>query len=227
MRIPDRIRGMNRLGSIVSFALASPILLMTALFAQPRSAQDLQPLAVRFQLTDLDYKAIANAPVRVVVGSNGDWQAASAGHAGVTDAQGQFLFADAGLVEPCKHKRPTNFVDSLFSRAEPAHHVQAAVELDYAGHRWLYVVQLYRFARGGDMLFSGLDVYCRDASGRFTQQARFKDHSWFMSDLNGLALSGPGHEPWDFRLEPSSDTRSANAWILTLAFRRSPEPIRR
>lgn len=68
-------------------------------------------------------------------------------------------------------------------------------------------------------------VYTRDAAGAFTQKARFDAAGWHMADLNGLVLTTPGHEPWNYALQP--DDGNNGSWTLDLAFKRSPPPIRR
>jgi len=45
-----------------------------------------------------------------------------------------------------------------------------------------------------------------------------------MADLNGLVLTTPGYEPWDFLLQP--DPASQN-WSSRLAFKQWPPPMPR
>ena len=83
---------------------------------------------VHFALTDLDYKPIPAADVRVVLGTEAAWQRAGNGHRFTTDAAGESRFTDAVTLTPVTRKRPTNFVDSLFTRAQPA---------DFLHGKWL------------------------------------------------------------------------------------------
>jgi hypothetical protein len=48
-----------------------------------------------------------------------------------------------------------------------------------------------------------------------------------MADLKGLALTTPGHEPWDVKLDPGAADPKSPRWTLRLAFKRSPPPVRR
>lgn len=118
-------------------------------------------------------------------------------------------------------------MDSLLSRPQPKELLSLGAELEYAGHRWLYVVELHRFRRDGDMLLDSMAVYCADAHADFTQRAIFKDGNGMMSDLGGLALSTPGHEVWEFTLKPDESDAAKRRWTLDLAFKRWPNPVRR
>ena len=184
-------------------------------------------LEVQFKLTDLDYVAVPGVPVRVAFGAPTTWQAPESGTKFVTGAGGEFTFSAPAPIEPESKTRPTNFADSLTARPEPADHLAAAVELPYMTFRWLYVVEIWRFRKGGDVLNTGLMVYTRDASGRFTRKAERKDGGWMIADLNGLLLTTPGHEVWSNLLEPPEGNDPSSPWRLRLAFKRSPPPVRR
>lgn len=185
------------------------------------------PLAIRFKLTNLEYQPIAGANVRLVVGLTGPWQASGSGERFVTGANGEHRFETTATVEARSRKRPTNFMDSLLSRPQPTDFLSLGAELEYAGHRWLYVVELHRFRRDGDMLLEGVTVYCADARGDFTRRATVKDGNWVMADLGGLALSTPGHEVWEFMLKPDESDAAKQRWMLDVSFKRWPNPVRR
>lgn len=193
---------------------------------EPTRAEQV-PLAVRFKLTNLEYQLIAGAEVRLVVCLTGPWQTSRAGERFVTGANGEHRFETITMLEARSRKRPTNFMDSLLSRPQPTDFLSLGAELEYAGHRWLYVVELHRFRRDGDMLLEGVAVYCADARGDFTRRATFKDGNWMMADLGGLALSTPGHEAWEFTLKPDESDATKQRWMLDLAFKRWPNPVRR
>jgi len=46
-----------------------------------------------------------------------------------------------------------------------------------------------------------------------------------MKPLNGMMLTLPGHEPWDFALQPDASDPSGRRWTLKIAFKRSPAPV--
>jgi len=193
--------------------------------AAAAAAESVQ-MDVHFTLTDLDYKPIPAAEVHVVLGTKGAWQGANAGHRFTTDAAGESRFTAPVALAPVRRKRPTNFVDSLFGRAEPADFLQVAAELGFAGHRWLYVVHLYRF-HNGDVLLDHMEIYSRDQSGNFTVKAEASDQGWKIADLGGLMLTSPGHDVWKQSFGPDETDPEKKRWTFNLAFRRSPEPVMR
>jgi hypothetical protein len=205
--------------------VASILLMFSSKSAAAVAAEPVR-MDVHFALTDLDYKPIPTADVRVVLGAKGPWQRADAGHRFTTDAAGASRFTDMVALTPVTRKRPTNFVDSLFSRAQPADFLQVAAELGFAGHRWLYVVHLYRFA-DGDVLLDHVEIYSRDQSGNFTVKAEASEQGWKIADLGGLVLTTPGHEVWRQSFGPDENDPEKKHWTLDLAFRRFPEPVRR
>jgi hypothetical protein len=184
-------------------------------------------LAVEFKLTDLEYRPLPGVPVRLVLGSAPDWQSASAGHRFVTDARGEHRFATTVVLDKQSRKLPTNFLSSLVSRAQQTDHLRVAAELPYMTFSWLYVVDVYRFPEGGDVLLDGVSVYTRDAHGAFANKAKHDAGGWTMADLGGLVLTQAGHEPWNFMLQPDPADPSKQRWTLQLAFKRSPAPVRR
>ena len=184
-------------------------------------------LAVEFKLTDLDDAPVPGAPVRLVLGSTPDWQSPSAGHRFVTDAGGAYRFAAPVVLDKQLRKLPTNFLSSLASRPQQAEHLRVAAELEYMTFRWLYAVDVYRFAAGGEVLLEGLSVYTRDGRGEFTSRAKRDAGGWLMADLGGLALTQPGYEPSNVMLQPDPGDPSHLRWTLRIAFKKSPAPIRR
>lgn len=194
--------------------------------ASVRSAETIL-LEVSFQLTDLERKPIPNAPARVVCGPERVWQAASLGRRFVTDQNGESRFECPVRIEQRAIKRPTNFVDSVFSRPEPTDHLQVATELEYAGRWWLYVIDLHHFRRDGTVMLNGFSVFTRDAKGNFTMRAKHSEGGWAMADLPGVMLTHPGHEVSDFTLVPCEEEADPPRWSLALAFKRAPAPVRR
>jgi hypothetical protein len=72
------------------------------------------------------------------------------------------------------------------------------------------------------------DVYSKDGNGRFSRKAKrlgkHAPYDWKMPELNGMVLTGPGSQAWNFLLDRDEgrDVRT-----LKLAFKRSPTPVRR
>jgi hypothetical protein len=72
-------------------------------------------LGVHFKLTDLDYRPVPNAPVRVALGSDPDWQNASSGYRCMTSTTGECAFIASAAIDRRDENMPTNYIDSLFS----------------------------------------------------------------------------------------------------------------
>jgi hypothetical protein len=212
---------MRRASAFASLATCAILLVSDG---PARSADDPSTLDVHFKLTDLDYKPIPGQTVRLVFGSEPGRQPPTGGYSFVTDVNGDARFGAMVTIDKRLRKIPTNFVDSLFSHPKLTDHLTVAAELDYMTYRWLYAVDMFRFPEGGDVMLDGFTVFTRDAQGRFTRKAVQTDGGWRMADLGGLILTTPGHEPWNFALEPGSDPAH---WTLQLAFKRYPAPVRR
>jgi hypothetical protein len=193
-------------------------------------AGDLSPknvsLHVRFTLTDLDYRPIAGAPVRVVFGSDPGWQHQQSGYRFVTDSKGEHRFDARVNLDKQPRKMPTNFVGSLLSGPQLTDHLLIGAELEYATFRWLYTVDVYRFPGGADVQLDGESVYSRDAQGDFTRKASHDEDGWRMADLGNLVLTAPGHEAWNFMLQPDAADEKGSQWTLEISFKRSPAPVR-
>ena len=201
--------------------------IVTVISALPENPATPVSLAVRFKLTDLDYKPIAKAPVRIVFGSDAAWQNAGAGHQFVTGENGEHTFTASVVLDRQMKKVPTNYRDSLSSQPVPMDHLLVATELEYATYRWVYALDVFSIAPGGDTLLEGQKLWTRDASGSFTRQAKQDRAGWHMPELGGLVLTTPGHEPWNFALRPDETDPSRGRWTLDLAFKQHPAPIRR
>lgn len=183
------------------------------------------PLDFHFKLTDMADKPVPPVQVRVVFGAVGDWQHPDAGQVFTTDLVGEARFSALASIAKRSYKRPTNFVDSLFSRAEPTDYLPVALQLEYAGRQRLLVIKLYRFRSDGTVLLSGLGVYTPDAKGRFAVQGKkVNGYDWKIPEPDGLASGHPGFDVAEFKL--GHDTGD-EPWKLSLTLRRLPEPKRR
>jgi hypothetical protein len=177
---------------LIIIALAAPLAVCAP--SQPGVAGGPVALDVHFKLTDLEYKPIPNEAVRLSFGSDPRWQSPDSGERFLTDANGEHHFTTQVVVDKLARKLPTNFLDSLFSRAQLTDHLMVATELDYAAYRWLYTVDVCRFPGGDPIMLDDSAVYTPDTAGAFTRKAPFDAAGWHMADLNGLVLTTPGHE---------------------------------
>lgn len=180
------------------------------------SAAEPATLRVTFTLTDHDDRPLPGAEVRLVLGTTRGWQSATAGTRFTTDAMGAHTFELASPVEARATKRPTNFVDSLFRRAEPVDFLQVAAELDFGGVRRLYVTEIHRFHSDGNLMLSGFSAFAPDTGGEFTDKIKKAD-DW----------TQPDYKVADFKLSPEQDAAGRKHWRLSLVFRRAPLPVRR
>lgn len=185
-------------------------------------------LDVTLKLTDLDYKPLPNTTAWVVFGSDASWQSPGAGRKVITDAKGEARFSAPATLERRSKKKPTNFISSIATPAVEAAFLRVGAALEYAGFRWLYVIDIYHFP-DGDNLLDASDVYTADHNGAFTRKAQHdpKGGGWLMADLKGMEMTNPGYDAWDFNLIPDASDTSGKRWKLTVAFKRSPEPVRR
>jgi hypothetical protein len=215
------VAGGRSLGTIAIVAA----LVTTCAPAASRDRIDVS-LHVTFTLTDLDYRPIPSAPVRVVFGSDPHWQQQGNGYRFATDAKGRHRFEARVSLDQRRRKLPTNFVASLLSAPQLTDHLLIGAELEYATFRWLYTVDVYRFPGGADVLLDGESVYSRDAQGDFTRKASHEEDGWRMADLGNLVLTAPGHEAWHFMLQPDAADEKGSQWTLEISFKRSPAPVR-
>src|SRR4051812_29578947 len=95
-------------------------------------------LDVTFKLTDLDYKPLAGVPVRVVFGSDPDWQKGDAGHRLITDGKGEARWTQEAVLTDRMRKHPTNFASSLVSVPESTQYLRVGAEMTYFEKPWLY-----------------------------------------------------------------------------------------
>jgi len=213
----------------IGTVLGGLALLATANVGAGNAAGGAEPVSldVRVKLTDLDYKPLLGAAVRLVFGSDPRWRSAGTGHRFVTDANGEHRFTARVALDTRLRKRPTNFVSSLLSRKEPTDHLTVGAEMKYMGHGWLYAVDVYRFPTGDDVLLDGFTVYTPDARGDFTRESPHDANGWRMADLGGLVPTSPGYDAWNFMLQPDPADPTRKRWTLRLAYKKSPAPVRR
>src|SRR5262245_20918338 len=197
-------------------------LLFLATMVATASAQPVT-LDIEFKLTDLDYKPIPNAPVRLVFTSDKDWQSATGGQRFTTDAKGEAKLTANVVLDKRMKKMPTNFWTSLVSTPQQTDHLVVGAEMEYMEFRWLYTVEVFHFRDGTDLL-GEVAIYSRDERGDFTRKAERKGTDWVISDLRGMVLTTAGYDPWNFALSPDA---AGKRWQLKLGFKRFPPPVRR
>ncbi|MBC8086707.1 MAG: hypothetical protein H7Z40_05540 [Phycisphaerae bacterium] len=186
-------------------------------------AQQTVALEVQFALVTPENKPVSGAPIRLVLGEQAGWQTATTGTRFTTNAEGKHNFSTQAVVSEKRRKMPTNFLTSLFARAEVTQHFSVAVELPYAGRPWLYAATSDYFTGGTSARMDVMRVFGANASGAFTVPAAFSEGAYSLPGIPGT-MAIPGHDVLRFAMEPGS---SGTNWKLFLTIVRYPEPRRR
>ncbi len=132
----------------------------------------------------------------------------------------------AAIVERRSRKMPTNFADSLFSRPRPTDFFQVGTEFEYAGQRWLHVIEIHRFP-DGTTLYEHPVIFAPDKRGNFARAVERMGRDWKLIDAKGRTVTGPVISVVSAMLEPNSDELARKRWTLSLRLRRASEPIDR
>jgi hypothetical protein len=180
-------------------------------------------LRVTVSYQDGDARPVGEAQLRMIFGGDPTRLSPDAPETAVTDARGLATFVAPGRLDKVQRKRPTNFISSLLEHPELTDHLSVGTELEYAGHRWLYVVHLYRFS-DGDVVHDGLTLFTPDERGRYTRKAERDGGGWKIADLPSARMTTIGHDVTVLRFAPENDPAE---WTLSLGFIRQPEPLHR
>jgi hypothetical protein len=183
---------------------------------------------VRCLVTDRENMPLPNIDLRLVLDSGTAVHEGERSTAVRTDPQGKQEVRLPGVLTPGAIKRPTNFVDSLFSRKEPTDELQLGVEWEYLGIRMLYVTTLRRFRSDGTVLHGELAVFTRDERGNFAQAVpRDQNGNWRFPQLGSLVVNDPGFRLAGGLFYPDGDDPLGRRWILKCQLVRSPEPVQK
>ncbi len=185
--------------------------------AQPERTVD-----VHFSLTDATGAPVANAPVRIVVGSADGWEHAAAGARAITNASGRADVSAKVPAETRRRKMPTAFWPQLLARPLATQHFTLSVELPFLQRPWLYVADLDVFPDGTNVI-NAMRMFGADADGNFTVPTSRSGDAWTLPRFPGLVMPA-GHDV--AHVKAVADAAGAR-WTVTLAFRRQPEPARR
>lgn len=185
------------------------------------------PFEVRCLVTNRENVPLPGIDLRLMLGSDHTVHEPGRGVVVRTDSQGKHVAQLPGELTPGAIKRPTNFMDSLFSRKEPTDELLLGVELEHLGTRMLYVTTLRRFRADGTVLHGELAIYMRDDRGNFTRAVpRDQNGDWRFPHLGGLVVNDPGFRLAGGLFYPDGSD-PAGRWILECQIMRSPEPVRR
>jgi hypothetical protein len=186
------------------------------------------PFEVRCIVTDRENRPLEGVDVRLMLDAGPTVHEAGRGIVFRTDPEGKHVARLSGALTPGAMKRPTNFMDSLFSRKEATDDLQLAAELEYVGTRLLYVIQLHRFREERAVLYTGFSVYTQDERGNFTQEVKQdKDGGWRFPSLGGLVCSDAGYRLAGGLFYPDEADPTGQRWVIECRLMRSPAPVRR
>jgi len=204
---------------------AVALLLMISNYPVTASAANHQvPFEVRCTITDRDHAPVENLEVRLSL----DGELAAGRGAMQTDAKGMCDALMTGAIASGVVKRPTNFVDSLFSRAEATDDVRLMAELSSFGGRLLYVLEVHRFRADGALLYTDFRVFAPDKRGHYVSELKRDRYGiWQAFNLGDGSVAYPSYRVAGCEFSPDEDDPSGQRWILNCQFERLPEPVRR
>jgi hypothetical protein len=182
-----------------------------------------ETVTVRFTLTTPDGTAVPGARVRVVIGDGIDGSQPATGTTFTTGMQGEHEFTTRAVLGSRRRKMPTNFWTELAARRQPTDHLRIATELEYGGHRFVYLSSVDRFPDGTCAQLDGLAIFGLDAGGRFAAAAWHGRQGWTLPGIAGTGLASPGHSVSDLVL--ARDPLEPDHWTLRLGYWRFPDPV--
>jgi hypothetical protein len=180
-------------------------------------------LTVTFKLTDPNYQPLAGVPIRLVFPCDKNWQDPDSGYRFVTDANGEGHVTAQVVIDRRWRKMASNYIGSLIGLPMLTDHLAAGAEMQYMDHHWVYINNSVLFPEGTCMR-EYFSVYTRDEKGRFSRKAIETNNGWIIKDLNGLMISNPGFDVWDYALDHDESSRN---WTLKLAFKKFPPAVMR
>ncbi len=179
-------------------------------------------LDVQVTVLHADKSPAAGVPLRFVLGTAGDWQAAAAGTPLVTAADGTAQLALPVVLEARRRKLPSNFFGNLMASPETTRQVQIGVELQWAGRPWLGTINVDRFADGTSARLDPMRVFGRATDGRFTDDVPLHDGTWHKRLPNGKLTALPGFTITALTLDPESTAPDNAAWRLNATITQWP-----
>jgi hypothetical protein len=172
-------------------------------------------LDVCLRLTDRETAPLPGIAARVVFGAD---SAPDAGTRVMTDSAGEARFTATVQLRRRLRKLPTNFFSSLFSLPSRTEFLRIGTELPCPGGSLLFTADVDRYPGGDPIGLTGRAVRGPDATGRFLRDA---------TPPQPGGTSDAGWEIADWRLHPLTEDRRDDHWTLSLAYVRSPAPVRR
>ena len=175
-----------------------------------------RPVTLDVQITVLhpDKSLAVGVPLRVILGTDADWQSPSAGEALVTAGDGAVQCTLPVVLASPRRQVTTNFVTRFMSSRETTRQVQLGVVMEYAGRSWLSAITVDRRASGASVRLDPMRVYGRASDGRFTDDVPLHDGAWRKRLPSGKMASLPGFAVTVATLDPESAAPDNAAWRL-------------
>lgn len=161
-----------------------------------------------------DKSPAADIPVRVVLGTAGDWQSAQALTELVTDDSGVVSLSAAVVLESKRRQVPGGFFAWLIANRETTRQLQVGMSLEYAGRWWLSVISIDRRSNGASVRLDPMRVFGRASDGRYTDDVPLHDGKWQKRLPSGGIASLPGFTVASATLDPDSPAPDNVTWTL-------------
>lgn len=173
-------------------------------------------MSLDVQITVLrpDKSPASDIPIRMVLGTAGDWQSANAGADLVTGGDGAVHVTAPVVLESKRRQVPTNFFARMMASRETTRQVQVGVALEYAGRQWLSVISVDRRANGTSARIDPMRVFGRASDGRLTDDVPLHNGTWHKRLPSGKIASLPGFTVTSATLDPDSAAADNASWKL-------------
>ncbi|MDQ8161569.1 MAG: hypothetical protein P3C10_03185 [Gemmatimonadota bacterium] len=173
-------------------------------------------LDVQFTVLHPDKSPAAGVPIRVVLGTAGDWQAPTAGIALITDADGTVQLTAPVVLESRRRPVPSGFFARLMATREMTRQLQFGLALEYAGRHWLSAISVDRRAGGASARLDPMRVFGRASDGRYTDDVPLHDGTWHKRLPTGKVAALPGFTVLSTTLDPdpTADPADYACWRL-------------
>ena len=173
-------------------------------------------MALDVQITVLhpDKSLAVGVPLRVILGTDADWQSPAAGEAMVTADDGAVQCTLPVVLASPRRQVTTNFFARFMASRETTRQVQLGIVMEYAGRSWLSAITVDRRASGASVRLDPMRVYGRASDGRFTDDVPLHDGAWRKRLPSGKMASLPGFVVTVATLDPESTAPDNAAWRL-------------
>lgn len=180
------------------------------------AAASADPIRVEAQIVRPGGAALADLPVRIVVGGEKNPRLPDAGQRLRTDPGGRIVY----VVEAPVESRSVTLDNPIIRH--PARRIEVGIEMDLLGRRALYWIEIDLVKAGAR---AGMGVFLQSSSGRFDRRLTFhsRNHSWSFPDQpGGMMLSGIGAELRDHDMSGSS----TEGWTVRVQIEKSEFQMR-